>query len=194
MTGLRWAAHVVAAQLLLVLGTLAGAGVLGLFPALDAAGRLLARLPAGDPSPHVWRDFWVAWRGGWRRANLVGAPLWAVALLLVVDVQVVGAAHGAARAALGTGLVVAGAWLVVVLAHVAPVLRRYDDPAPATWRFLALTPALGPGTALGVLVVLVVWAATYWVAPVLVPLGGAAVPLLATGWLVDVRLDRLDAR
>jgi hypothetical protein len=30
--------------------------------------------------------------------------------------------------------------------------------------------------------------------PVLLPLAGLALPLLATGWLVDLALDRIDAR
>lgn len=194
MTALRWVGHVLAVQALLALGTLAGGVVLGLAPALDAGGRVLARLTAGAPSTHVWRDFWAAWRGGWRRANLLAAPLWAVGALLVVDAWVVTAADGPVRAALGVGLGLATAWTVVVLAYLPAVLRRYEDPAPAAWRFLALSPALGPGTALGVLVAVAVWAATCWVAPPVAVLGGAAVPLLATGWLVDARLDRLDAR
>ncbi|WP_432456896.1 YesL family protein [Cellulomonas iranensis] len=194
MTALRWVAHVLAVQALLVLGTLAGGVVLGLAPALDAGGRVLARLPAGDPSPHVWAEFWRAWRAGWRRANVVAAPLAAVGALLAVDAWVVTAADGPVRAALGLGLGIVGAWTLVVLAYLPAVLRRYCDPAPAAWRFLALAPALGPGTALAVLLAAVVWAATCWVAPPVAVLGGLAVPLLATGWLVDVRLDRLDAR
>ena len=194
MTALRWVAHVLAVQALVVVGTLAGGVVLGLLPALAAGGRVLARLPAGDPSEHVWHDFWAAWRAGWRRANLLGAPLWAVAALLVLDAWVLTAVQGPVRAALGAGLALVAAWTAVVAAYLPPVLRRYDAPSSAAWRFLALSPALGPGTALGVLAVVVVWTATCWVAPYVAVLGGLSVPLLATGWLVDVRLDRLDAR
>jgi len=194
MTALRWVAHLLAVQALVVVGTLAGGVVLGLFPALDAGGRVLARLPAGTPSEHVWHDFWHAWRAGWRRAVLVGAPLWLVAAVLAADAWALSAAQGPVRAVLAAGLGLVTAWAVVVLAYAAPVLRRYRAPLPATWRFLVLAPALGPGTAVGVLGVAAVWAATCWVAPPLAVLGGAAVPLLATGWLVDVRLDRLDAR
>ena len=193
MTGLRWVAHLLAVQALVVVGTLAGGVLLGLFPALDAGGRVLARLPAGEPSEHVWHDFWAGWRAGWRRANLLAAPLWAVTGLLAVDAWVLTAVQGPARAVLAAGLLVTAAWAAVAAAHLPPVLRRYRDGPAAAWRFLALSPALGPGTALGVLAVVVAWVATCWVAPVLVPLAGLAVPLLATGWLVDVRLDRTDA-
>ncbi|GIG31391.1 hypothetical protein Col01nite_05500 [Cellulomonas oligotrophica] len=193
MVWLRWVAHVVAVQLLLVLGTLAGGVVLGLLPSLDAAGRLLAALTAGTPSTHVWRDFWHAWRAGLRRLNLLGAPLWPAAALLVADAAVLEALDGAPAAALQAVLVIATSWLAVVLAWLPPVARRYDDTAPRTWRLLLLAPLLGPGTALGVLVVVVVWGLTLVVAPVLAPLVGVTAPLLATGWLVDVRLDRIDA-
>ncbi|MFC8193121.1 YesL family protein [Cellulomonas sp. NPDC057328] len=194
MTVLRALAHVVAAQLLLVLGTLAGGVVLGLVPSLHAAGTLLARVAAGAPSEHLWRDFWTTWRGGWRRLNVLGAPLWAVAVLLWLDAVALGVLTGPARAAAGVGLALAGAWAVVVLAHVPPVARRYTDSPARTWRFLVLAPALSPGTSLGVLAAVAVWVLTCAAAPVLVPLAGVTVPLLVTGWLVDVRLDRLDAR
>ncbi|MFS0705432.1 YesL family protein [Cellulomonas sp. 179-A 9B4 NHS] len=194
MTVLRALAHVVAAQLLLALGTLAGGVVLGLVPSLHAAGTLLARVAAGAPSEHLWRDFWATWRGGWRRCNVLGAPLWAVAVLLWLDAVALGVLTGPARAAAGVGLALAGAWAVVVLAHVAPVTRRYTDSPARTWRFLVLAPAIGPGTSLGVLAAVTVWVLTCAAVPVLVPLAGVTVPLLVTGWLVDVRLDRLDAR
>ncbi|MBT0994207.1 DUF624 domain-containing protein [Cellulomonas sp. DKR-3] len=191
---LRWVEHLVLAQLLLLLGTLAGGVVLGLFPALDAAGRLLARLPAGDPSTSVWRDFWSAWRAGFRRANVVGAPLWAVGALLVVDGGVAALLDGPGRAALVVGLVVVAAWTALVVAFVPPVLRRYDDAALATWRFLLLAPALSPGTSVAVVVTLTAIAATAWFVPVVGVLVGASVALLASGWLVDARLDRIDTR
>jgi uncharacterized membrane protein YesL len=194
MSVLRWLEHLVLAQLLLVLGTLAGGVVLGLFPALDAAGRLLARLADGDPSTSVWRDFWSAWRTGFRRANAVGAPLWAVAALLVVDAGVASLLDGPGRAVLVAGLVVVGAWTGLVVAFVPPVLRRYADGTVATWRFLLLAPALSPGTSLAVVVTLAALAATAWFVPVVGVLAGASTALLASGWLVDARLDRIDAR
>lgn len=194
MGALRWVEHLVLAQLLLVLGTLAGGVVLGLFPALDAAGRLLARLAAGDPSTSVWRDFWSVWRSGFRRDNVVGAPLWAVGALLVLDGGVAALLDGPARAALVVGLVVVATWTALVVAFVPPVLRRYDDAAVPTWRFLLLAPALSPGVSVAVVVTLTAVAATAWLVPVVGVLAGASTALLASGWLVDTRLDRIDAR
>lgn len=194
MTVLRALAHVVAAQLLLVLGTLAGGVVLGLVPSLHAAGALLARVAAGMPSAHVWHDFWAHWRADWRRLNLLGAPFGGVAVLLWLDAVALGVLTGPARAAAALGLALVGAWALVALAHLAPVARRYDAAAAPTWRFLLLAPALSPGTSLGVIAAVAVWALTCAAVPVLVPLAGVTVPLLATGWLVDVRLDRIDAR
>lgn len=194
MTGLRWVEHLVLAQLLLVLGTLAGGVLLGLFPALDAAGRLLARLTTGDASTSVWRDFWTAWRAQWRRANTLGAPAWALGALLLLDAGVAAAVTGPAGAVLLAGLTVVGAWTALVVAFLVPVLRRYDDGLVPTWRFLLLAPALSPGTSLAVLVTLAAIGLTAWFVPPVGVLVGASAALLASGWLVDARLDRIDAR
>ncbi|WP_425955491.1 YesL family protein [Xylanimonas sp. McL0601] len=194
MGALRWAEHLVLAQLLVVVGTLAGGVVLGLYPALDAAGRLLSRLPAGDASTSVWLDFWRAWRGGFRRANLLGAPVTAAGALLLVDGGVARAATGPVHAALTVGLVVVGLWIVLVLAYLAPVLRRYDDGFVRTWRFLLLVPAAAPAVSAALVVTLGVLAVLFWSVPVLGALGGVSLPLLVSGWMADLQLDRVDER
>ena len=88
-------------NVLVVLGTLAGAVVLGAYPALAAGGGLLARLAAGAPSEHLWREFWSAYRAGFRRLNLLGAPLTVGFVLLALDASVLAAASpGPTKAAL----------------------------------------------------------------------------------------------
>ncbi len=191
---LRWAEHLVLAQVLIVVGTLAGGVVLGWHPSIDAAGRLLARLPAGTAPTAVGRDFWRAWRTGFRRANLVGAPLTVVAVLLVLDLAVVRVVNGPVRAALTAGLVVVGLCTVLAAAYLAPVLRRYDDGPVRVWRFLLLVPASTLPTSLALLVTLGVLATLFWFVPVLGALVGLSLPLLATGWIADLQLDRIDAR
>jgi hypothetical protein len=59
---------------------------------------------------------------------------------------------------------------------------------------VALAPLLASATALGVLVTVTSIAVACLQLTVLVPLVGIALPLLATGWLVDHRLDAIDAR
>ena len=82
MVFLRVGTQLVAVNVLVVLGTLLGAVVLGTYPALAAGGGLLARLVSGSPSEHLWREFWSAYRAGFRRLNVLGAPLTAGFVLL----------------------------------------------------------------------------------------------------------------
>lgn len=196
MVFLRVGTQLVAVNVLVVLGTLAGAVVLGAYPALAAGGGLLARLAGGAPSEHLWRDFWSAYRAGFRRLNLLGAPLTLGFALLALDASVLAAASpGPVKAALTVGVVVLTAYLVLALATLVPVARRYDAvPATRTWRFVAVAPLLSPVTSLAVLAVLLVLAVTFTYVTVLVPMAGLSLPLLATGWLVDQRLNTLDAR
>ncbi|KQS99439.1 YesL family protein [Cellulomonas sp. Leaf395] len=196
MVFLRVGTQIVAVNVLVLLGTLAGAVVLGAYPALAAGGSLLARLAAGAPSEHLWREFWSAYRTGFRRLNVLGAPLTVGIVLLALDASVLAAASpGPTKAALTVGVVALTVYLVLALAILVPVARRYDDVSAArTWRFVAVSPLLSPVTSLAVLVVLVVLAVTFSYVPVLIPLVGLSLPLLASGWLVDQRLTTLDAR
>ncbi|KQY24189.1 hypothetical protein ASD16_01090 [Cellulomonas sp. Root485] len=196
MVFLRVGTQLVAVNVLVVLGTLLGAVVLGAYPALAAGGGLLARLVGGSPSEHLWRDFWSAYRSGFRRLNLLGAPLTAGFVLLALDASVLAAASpGPTKAVLTVGVVALTTYLVLALLALVPVARRYDDvPATRTWRFVAVAPLVSPVTSLAVAAVLVVLAVTFTYITVLVPLIGLSLPLLASGWLVDQRLNTLDAR
>jgi uncharacterized membrane protein YesL len=196
MVFLRVGTQLVVVNLLLVLGTLAGAVLLGAYPALAAGGGLLARLAAGTPSEHLWRDFWSAYRSGFRRLNLLGAPLSVGFAVLALDASVLAAASaGPTRAALTVGVVTLTAYLLVALTTLVPVARRYDDvPVARTWRFVAVAPLLSPVTSVAVLGALVVLTVTFAYVTVLLALVGLSLPLLASGWLVDQRLTALDAR
>ena len=196
MVFLRVGTQLVAVNILVVLGTLLGAVVLGAYPALAAGGGLLARLVSGNPSEHLWREFWSAYRAGFRRLNVLGAPLTAGFVLLALDASVLAAASpGPTKAVLTVGVVVLTTYLVLALLTLVPVARRYADvPAARTWRFVAVAPLVSPVTGLAVLAVLVVLGVTFTYVTVLLPLVGLSLPLLASGWLVDQRLTTLDAR
>lgn len=194
MTWLRYATLLVGVNLLIVLGALAGGVLLGLFPALGAGGEVLARMAAGEPPTTLWSTYWRAWRHGWRRLNLLGVPVWVVLVLLSLDASALRVLDGPAAAVLTGGLVVVGAYGLVALAFLFPAARRYDTPFGPTWRFVAAAPLVSPGTAVAVLVTLAAVALVVWTVPVLGPLVGASLPLIASGWMVDHRLDALDAR
>lgn len=191
MRVLRRVTRLVEVNVLVLLGTLAGGVVLGVWPAVRAASALLLD---GDPAEAPWRPFWRAWLEGWRRANVLGAPLTIGGAALLLDLFVLGQLDGPARAALQLGLVLVGAWGAVVLAYWPRVVLRYDQPALATWRFLLLSPALGPGTAAGAVVVLGVCGLVAYVVPLLGLLAAISVPLWLSGLMVDERLDRIDER
>ncbi|WP_265522796.1 DUF624 domain-containing protein [Oerskovia flava] len=196
MVFLRVAAHLVAVNLLVGLGTLVGLGVGGLFPALDAGGRLLARLAAGDPSDRLWRDFWSAFARGWRRSVLVGVPFWCAGAFVAADLLVLRAVApldgGPVAALLLGGVVLLAVYLLVALAYVPPTLRRYDEPVGRTLRFVALAPLLSPLTALAVAVTTVVVVMACTAVSVLAPLVALSLPLLLGGLLVDRWLDVID--
>ncbi|WP_454851330.1 YesL family protein [Promicromonospora soli] len=186
---LRRVTRLVEVNVLVLLGALAGGVVLGVWPAVRAASAVLLD---GDPAESPWRPFWRAWRDGWGRANLLGVPLWVVGAALLLDSLVLQQMGGPVRAALQVGLVLVGAWTAVVLAYWPRVVLRYDRSALDTWRFLLLSPALGPGTAVGTLVVLAVCGLVSYVLPLFGLLAGVSVPLWLTGRMVEDRLDRID--
>ena len=189
MRVLRRVTRLVEVNVLFALGALAGGVVLGVWPAFRAASAVLLD---GDPAESPWRPFWRVWREGWRRANVLGAPLSIAAAALLLDSLVLTQLDGPARAALQLGLVLVGAWTAVVLAYWPRVVLRYDRSPLETWRFLLLSPALGPGTAAGALVVLAVCGLVSYVIPLLGVLAGVAVPLWLCGRMVDERLNRID--
>ncbi|MGI5189297.1 YesL family protein [Promicromonospora sp. CA-289599] len=189
MRVLRRVTRLVEINVLVLLGAVAGGVVLGLWPAVRAASAVLLD---GDPAESPWRPFWREWLAGWRRANVLGAPLTIGATALLLDHFVLLQLDGPGRAALQVGLFLVGAWGAVVLACWPRVVLRYDRSALDTWRFLLLSPALGPGTALGTVVVLGVCGLVAYVIPLLGLLAGVAVPLWLSGLMVDERLNRID--
>ncbi|GAA1849351.1 YesL family protein [Myceligenerans crystallogenes] len=185
MAVLRFLTRLVEVNLLVVAGTLAGGVVLGLGPALKAGSAVLHD-PALSLTP--WAGFWGAWRAGWRRSNLLFAPFWPVGALLAADAVVVGQSSGAFRAVLLGGLTLVTAWTVVTLSWWPRIAVRYDDAAPAVWRYLLLTPLMAPGTALGILVTVAATTAAALGVPLVALLAAASFPLWATGLLIDRRL------
>lgn len=197
MLALRWATLLVEVTAMVALGTLAGGVLLGLGPALRAGG-VVARRMTAEPTP--WRTFWRTWRAGFGRANALFAPVWVVAALLWCDAAALGLLagngllDGPGRAVLRAGLLVVGAWGVVVLACWPVVVARYARGAVETWRLLLLLPLLGPATSLAVLVVAAVTLVVAWALPLLAVLAAPGFWLWATGRLAADRLDRIDAQ
>lgn len=195
MVWLRVAAQLVAIQLLMVAGTVAGLVVAGLGPALASGAALLRRIVEGDPSDALWRDFWGAYRADFRRAALVTAPFLAVVALAWYEALVLLAYGDGALEAVLTGASVAlGLYALSCLVFAPHVLRRYADGAGSALRFVALAPLLSPLTTLGCLVTTVATALIGLRYLPVMALAGLAIPVLLCGLLVDRWLDKVDAR
>ncbi len=195
MIWLRVAAQLVGIQLLMLAGTLLGLVIAGLGPALAAGAGLLRRIVEGDPSDHLWRDFWSAYRADFRRAALVTAPFLVVVGLAWYETLVLLAYGDSAMEAVLTGATLAvGLYALSCVGFAPHVLRRYTDGAASSLRFVALAPLLTPLTTLGVVVTTVaILLIGVRFLPALV-LVGLSIPLLLGGILVDRWLDKIDAR
>lgn len=170
-------------QAIWLLGTLAGGVVLGWAPATMAAIDAAHRAERGEPIR--WRRAARVWRDSFLRSQLtLGLP--GLFLLLAV---------AAARSGLLPLAVEALLWLVAVLllislAHIPDLDRRYDLPAARVLgRALLLGLAQAP-TTLVLLAVLALWTGIVLALPGLLPFLGAAVPLLIIHHLVSRTLDR----
>ena len=99
---LHVATSLVAVNLMFILGTLLGLGVLGLMPASVAASAVLRRgdLLTGAAEGGVVRTFWARYRAEFVRANLAGVPLGIVAVLLAADAVLLPQLEGPLSAAL----------------------------------------------------------------------------------------------
>ena len=204
LTGVGWtgrvmqilhvAASLVAVNVMFLLGTLLGLGVLGLMPASVAASAVLRRsdLLAGSAEGGVVRTFWTHYRAEFGRANLAGIPFGIAVLLLAADAAVLPQLQGPLAAALLvlTGILAAGAVVSAITTIV--LLSRYDDSPAAVLRYALLLPITSVPMALSVLIVIVAWTAIVGALPVLLPLVGAAIPLAVAVRLIDRRLDRID--
>lgn len=199
MVFLRFGAQLVAVNVLIVLGTALGGGVLGLMPALAAGDGLLNRLAQQDASDHLWREFWAAYRTSWRRSNVLGIPIWILGGFIAVDLTMLRAGQAtagqtSAAAALTAAVTLLVLEFVLAMTFLVPVARRYRESALRTWRFVLVAAVTAPVTALAVLVAVFTWVVLIVMWPVLGPLAGVSVPLLVTAWIVDQRLDVIDAR
>lgn len=192
MAILRFPAQLVGLNLLIVLGTVVGGVVLGLFPALRAGAALLDALRRGTPSESLVRTFVAHYREDFWRSNLLGVPFWILGALAVVDLQVFRVAAEAGDA-FGSALLLPFVVVVtiagVALIYLAALGTRVREGVWATWRFVFVAPFAWLGTTVGVVLVLGAFLVGTWQLPWLVPLLGFSGPLFLALTLVGPRLD-----
>ncbi|GAA3402816.1 YesL family protein [Pseudarthrobacter polychromogenes] len=198
MDWLRFSTRLVLVNVLFVAGALAGLVVLGVFPAAVAATTVLGRLRNGSAGDSLVRDFITAYRFQFRHANRVGSAFWIAGVVLVLDfASLLGPAGTAMPApvhAVLLALSTAAAGVTVAAAATAVGLcSRYRDSVARTWRTALMLPLVSPAMSLSLLATLAAAAVVFSGMTALVPLIGASVPLLISGWLVGHRLAGLEA-
>ena len=198
MQWLAFAVRLVVINLLFLAGTIAGLGVLGLFPAACAATVLLNRLRAGTTDGNPARDFITVYRRQFLHLNKVGSIFWAGAVLAVLNFlsfSAPGVSPLSSPSLPGTVLLLLFAAVCLIGTAAAfnavVICARYRDTVFHTWRLAIVLPLASPAAGLGVLVTLAAAGVVFFSAPILVPLVGASLPLLLTGWLINRRLAEL---
>ena len=184
----------VLANVLFLLGALAGLVVLGVLPAAVAAATVLRRndLLLGTAEAGLFRTFWTTYRAEFWRSNRAGIPFWIVGILLAADFAVLPQLTGPVSAVL---LVFTGALLlaaIVTFAAAIALLSRYEDGVAGVLRYALVLPPTSLAMSAGVLVSVAAWALIVSIVPVLLPLIGAAIPLAIAVRLIDARLDRIE--
>lgn len=198
MEWLGFATRLVLVNVLFVAGTLAGLVVLGLFPAAVAATTVLARLRSGAAREHLVRDFVTVYRSQFWHVNRVGSVFWLAGVVLFLNaLTMLGPAGGAVLsspvyAVLLLLAAVAGVGITMAAATAVAVCSRYRDSVTRTWRAAFMLPLVSPVMGISLLVSLVAVAVVFSGMTALVPLVGASVPLLISGWLVGRRLEGLE--
>lgn len=166
-----------------LLGTFAGGIVLGWAPATMAAVDAAACAERGEPIR--WRRAARTWKDSfWRSQVTLGLP--GLFLLLAAMAVLSGALPLAPQIVLALVIVL----LLIALAHIPELDRRYRLPATRVFgRAVVLGLAQAP-TSLVLLAVLALWSGVVLALPGLLPFLGAAVPLLLCHHLVGRSLDR----
>lgn len=196
MGWLRALTNLILVNILFILGTIAGLAVLGLFPAAVATQHILSGMRSGRRDIAVVKDFIQEYRSQFRRANLVGAPFWAVSALLILDAAAL-SSDGLAGpvAAVMTALLLAVGVLtfLVLLCAVAITAGRQESPT-AIWRYALALPLASPAMSGSLLLAMVALGLVMGQWTVLIPLIGASLPLFAAGWLIDHRLAAINSQ
>lgn len=180
MVFLTYATQIVILNFLWILGTLAGAVVLGLGPATRSMGRLATALMQGAPAQNPWKEFWGHWRAHFWETNRKGWPfivLFVVATADLIALEVL-SNSGVDNAGLLLGpFVIVAASCAVAYAFFQASLLRFKDGAWATLRFSFIAPIGFLPTTLAILLVNLAFAMIGWNWPIVSVLCGFSIPL-----------------
>jgi len=171
-------------NLLWILFTLLGLGVLGAGPATAAAQILVRRRSRGEAAP-LLKSFAREYMANFARANALALPVMAVAVVLVMNWNYASHADGLMSELLAAGTFVAALFLAAVACYLFPLYARYELPVA---RYLMTSSRFAVRHLAGTVILLFVSAAAVYASrtlPGLIPFFTIGAWLYVTGWLCD---------
>ena len=114
-------------NMLWIVFTLLGMGVLGAGPATAAAQILVRKRASGDQAP-LLRSFAAEYFRNFGRANILALPVMGIAMALVMNWNFYSGSNGLAANLMTAGIFVAAIFLAGSACYIFPLYARYDLP------------------------------------------------------------------
>ena len=171
-------------NLLWVLFTLLGLGVLGAGPATAAAQILVRRRARGEAAP-LSRTFTREYCRNFGRANALALPVMLVAVALILNWNYFSGAGGFMSQLVATGTFVGAIFLSGAVCYLFPMYARYELPLG---QYLMTCSRFAVRHLAGTVILLFVTAAAVYASralPGLIPFFSIGAWLYVTGWLCD---------
>ena len=171
-------------NMLWIVFTLLGMGVLGAGPATAAAQILVRKRASGDQAP-LLRSFAAEYFRNFGRANILALPVMGIAMALVMNWNFYSGSNGLAANLMTAGIFVAAIFLAGSACYIFPLYARYDLPLV---QYFLTSSRFAFRHLAGTVILLFVSAAAVYASsavPGLIPFFSVGAWLYATGWLCD---------
>ena len=171
-------------NLLWILFTLLGLGVLGAGPATAAAQIAVRKRARGDAAPLV-RSFASQYFRNFGRANVLALPVMAVAMALAMNWNYFSGSGDLFSQLVAAGIFVTAIFVAGATCYLFPMYARYELPLA---QYLLLSSRFAFRHLAGTVILLFVSAAAFYASstvPGLIPFFSIGAWLFVTGWLCD---------
>lgn len=171
-------------NMLWIVFTVLGLGVLGAGPATAAAQILVRKRARGDQA-RLLRSFAVEYFRNFGRTNILAVPIMGVAVALMMNWNFYSGSNGLAASLMTAGIFVASLFLAGSACYIFPLYARYDLPLA---QYFLSSSRFALRHLAGTVILLFVSAAAVYASsavPGLIPFFSVGAWLYATGWLCD---------
>lgn len=171
-------------NMLWIVFTVLGLGVLGAGPATAAAQILVRKRATGDQA-RLLRSFAVEYFRNFGRTNILAVPIMGVAVALMMNWNFYSGSNGLAASLMTAGIFVASLFLAGSACYIFPLYARYDLPLA---QYFLSSSRFALRHLAGTVILLFVSAAAVYASsavPGLIPFFSVGAWLYATGWLCD---------